>query len=163
MLRHPSSGRSLRLPLHVVVVLSCAAIIALLLAACSDGGDGDENTAPPPTGVPSGAEPVETFEFGEEATTGGTSEGTLTAMSCDSGVLLVATETRQVHAELSCDRMPPEDIVANYLGQPAKITLLPADPTLGCPEDAPCGKLFVRSDTAGSLEFTVGRAWLADR
>ena len=77
----------------------------------------------------------------------------LYSQSCANGLLTIATTTGIVYAELPCDRALPDDVVRRFLGKAVTIRIVPGDP----------GKLFVDSDTAGSVEFTVGGVWQASR
>jgi hypothetical protein len=126
-------------------------LVALALAA-GCGGAGDD-ADPRPAAVPASAELVD-----EDVTLGSpSSEGVdpaqvraLYHISCNGELLAVVTTREAAFAELPCDRALPREIADTYLGLPVELRIQPADPA----------KLRIRSATAGSVEFTVGRVWM---
>jgi hypothetical protein len=133
---------------------------ALASAACDDGGSAEPERPPE---VPKEAAYVERIDIGEPAAFGDPeSSHTLTAMRCNDGVLVVETSRETIHAELPCDRMPDQQIIDAYAGAAAQVELEWHDDGTGCAGDGECGKLFIQSATAGSLEFTVRHTWLEE-
>jgi hypothetical protein len=66
-------------------------------------------------------------------------------LSCDSGTLTITTTLRTVRASLPCDRLPPPDVIARFQEEPTEVEVRPGPP----------GKILLRAEAAGSLEFTV--------
>lgn len=84
------------------------------------------------------------------AASGGDAE-TLASMNCDSGLLTITTSAHVIYAELPCDRALPDANVKPFVGQPIHVRAVPSNPA----------KLYLDSSAAGSVEFTVGRVWVA--
>ena len=85
------------------------------------------------------------------AGSGGDSAETLSSMSCAGGVLTIKTSQHVIYAELPCDRALPEGNVKPFVGKPIHVRSVPSAPA----------KLYLDSSGAGSVEFTVGRVWVA--
>jgi hypothetical protein len=66
-------------------------------------------------------------------------------LSCESATLTITTTLRTIRASLPCDRLPPTQVIERFHEEPTEIEVLPGSP----------GKIFLRADAAGSLEFTV--------
>ncbi len=124
---------------------------AVLFSACSGGDDGGGST-PAPAVVPQSAHVVAgPEEIG--APDGPPNNGAdhlFFSTSCEDDVLAVVTNQEVVYAELPCDRAVPQEVAERFLGRPVRVRVVPSDPA----------KLYVESDAAGSLEFTVGRVWI---
>ena len=84
------------------------------------------------------------------AGSGGDAE-TLASMSCADGLLTVRTSQHVIYAELPCDRALPDANVKPFIGKPIHVRSVPTNPA----------KLYLDSSGAGSVEFTVGRVWVA--
>ena len=125
---------------------SSIAVFGLLLAAmtlgCSDGEDG---AAVPPR-VPPGA-----HEVSESETRSG-EETLFFSSDCFDGVVSVTTTVEVVYAELPCSRALPADVKERFLGKVVALRIVPGEPS----------KIYMDSKAAGSVEFTVGRIWLAE-
>lgn len=137
--------------------------LAASAGACSGGGD----DGPPaedaaavstaPTAVPRGAELIdENIELGQDAAAPDApadSAHLFYAMTCVDDVVTITTTKETVYAELPCDRSLPPEIVGRFAYVPVRIRIVTKEPA----------KLYLESDTAGSVEFTVGRVWIEVR
>jgi hypothetical protein len=116
-------------------------------AACSDNsGNGDPNDA-----AIAVTPIIEDTTFPEQSDG---AEQRLETLSCADGVLTVATTGRTIRATLPCDRLPPPEVVDRFRDQPVEIEAR---------VEQPAAKVFLRSDVAGSLEFTVGAVTVEER
>ena len=118
-----------------------AAVTVLTCVACSNGdGNGLEGTAIDadvlyPAQSPDG-------------------EQRLSDVTCSAGVLSIDTSLRTVRATVaSCELLPPEDAISRFRDQPTEIEVAAGTPA----------KIFVRSDAAGSLEFTAAAVSVEER
>jgi hypothetical protein len=75
------------------------------------------------------------------------------AQRCLNGILILATSRETVYAELPCDRSLPETALHPFLGQPVRVRFAAGDPS----------RLFIESQTAGTVEFTVPGIWIETR
>jgi hypothetical protein len=89
------------------------------------------------------------MQYGSASASGGDGE-IFYSMGCADGVLVVVTSRRALYAELPCDRALPQSTVDRFLGKPIAVRAVLSNPA----------KLFLNSEAAGSIEFTVGRVWL---
>ena len=132
-----------------------ALVCAILAFACmGDGGDGGSPApGPPPTGVPSAARGVAepTGLGGRTPQATGDDGRVFESSDCADGVLTLVTDRERIFAELPCDRALPPEVEQRFAGAAVTVRVLPGS------------KIFVDSDTAGSLEFTVGRVWVEPR
>jgi hypothetical protein len=102
-----------------------------------------------PAAVPTAAEQARAqLEVGADS--GGDAE-TLSSMSCADDLLTIKTSQHVIYAELPCDRALPDANVKPFVGQPVHLRAVPSNPA----------KLYLDSSAAGSVEFTVGRVWVA--
>lgn len=102
-----------------------------------------------PAGVPDTATQVrEGLSVGDPA--GGPAPLRFFAMTCDAGVMTVATDGLILYAELPCDRALPAEAVQTFLGKPVRIRVVFGQTG---------AKLYLESSEAGTAEFTVGSIW----
>jgi hypothetical protein len=105
---------------------------------------------PRPSGVPASAEQLRAgAEFGDPASTDA-SALKLFSLDCTADVITIATTGPVFYAELPCDRSLPAMNVQPFLGKPVRVRAVIANPS----------KLYMESNTAGTVEFTVGRVWM---
>jgi hypothetical protein len=119
-----------------VTSLILAAVVAMCSACSDDDGAGESTPQAAET-----ASPVATIY---PASAGGERQIFFT-LSCESKTLTIATTARTIRASLPCDRLPPADVIERFAEEPTEIEVRPGSP----------GKIFLRADAAGSLEFTV--------
>ena len=131
---------------------AAAVAAAALFSACSGGGDDGGATSPAPSSVPQSAHLVAgPEEIGApDGPPGNGADHLFFSTSCEDDVLAVVTDQEVVYAELPCDRAVPQEVAERFLGLPVRVRVVPSNPA----------KLYVESDVAGSLEFTVGRVWI---
>lgn len=135
-----------------LVVSALAATALLSITACSSSGSGNTK---PPAGVPNDATFVaKDLSLGVP---GGAAETAADQrlffhIGCTDGILVIVTTRETVYAELPCDRAVPRSIAERFLGKSVRIRVVTKS-----------SKLFVESTTAGSIEFTIGRAWIQAR
>ena len=135
--------------------------VTIASAACSGGGvsvpagpgtrPGPRTEGSRPASVPPAARFVaDDTAFGAE---GRTDDGRLFFSTCCTDCILTIVTTKEtIYAELPCDRALPQAAAARFLGQPVRARVAVSEPA----------KLFMQSTSAGSVEFTIGRAWVAE-
>jgi hypothetical protein len=123
------------MPRHAFMI----ALALLVTAACSDGGGDSPPGAPPQARTATPAGPGDAVYAADDV-------GVLEDLACVEGTITVAASQRTFTAPLSCDLMPPADVIARFHGQEIEVEINAGDPS----------KLYLRSESAGSLEFTVG-------
>jgi hypothetical protein len=130
----PNTGklRAIRLLALILVMIG-----VVLFSACSDDED-DGVSTPQAEATPS---PVATIFPASE----GSEQQVFFTLSCESATLTITTTLRTIRASLPCDRLPPTQVIERFHEEPTEIEVLPGSP----------GKIFLRADAAGSLEFTV--------
>ena len=145
------------------VLLTLAALAGCSAFGCS-GGDqtmGGPGSSTPvvsvddqtrPLGVPTDARLVTRDLVLGEATGGSPTAGSAQlffTLGCRDDILTVVTTSGAVFAQVPCDRVPPDDAVTPFRGKPVRIRL----------SVSASSKLRIESTAAGSIEFTVKRAW----
>ncbi len=144
-------------------------LVVLLLAvtACSPAPSTRAPTATPPravplqeqprpAGVPDSAQPVlDDLSVGSTSAPQGAAAGAhiFYSLGCADDLLAIATTHETVYAELPCDRSPNDAAVHPFLAKSVRLRIVAGHPL----------KLFVESDTGGSIEFTVPIVWIDAR
>ena len=149
-------------------------VFLLLLAGCSDNGsstngavspDNDTPDAavtpvtpvPEPPGVPDTATPLtSTAQLGRITRRAGEASEPvatrdLNAASCQDGLLTIETSNETIYAALDCGSFWDEPTAANFLGQPAALTLEASDTRF---------RILIETLDGAQAEFTVGGVWL---
>lgn len=134
------------LPAALPLILSVAAL------ACADGGDAGPS-AGLPAGLPESAEPMQTAEERPAEVAPGEGGRLFFSSDCVDGLLSVTTTREIVYAELPCDRALPPEVKERFLGKAVALRIVPGQQS----------KLYIESQEAGSVEFTVGRMWLVEQ
>ncbi len=146
--------------------LLASTTIALFFVACSGGSPASPassgTAAAPRPAVDDGSRPATVpgeaafigaaRTFGSDPKTPAARDGSphlFFHFGCNDDVLVIVTTQVELYAELPCDRAIPPQVVERFLGQPVQIRVVFND----------AEKLFVESPVAGSIEFTVTRAW----
>lgn len=120
--------------LAAAVVLASASLVS----GCDDDESGDPNTGSP---AASNVTPVATIFPASE----GGEEQLFFTLACDADTITITTTLRIVRAALPCDRLPPADVIERFQLEPTEIEVRPGPP----------GKILLRAEAGGSLEFTV--------
>ncbi len=146
--------------------LAGVATAAAVLTGCSGGSHAGTRTAPAasatrqpgpddgarPAGVPPDASLIRADRtFGADPRT--PVQGApplLFSLGCKDGVLsIITSQIVQLYAELPCDRAVPQDVADRFAGQPVRLRLVVGGAV----------KLYIDSPAAGTIEFTITRAW----
>lgn len=135
----PDIMRSMRSYAARVWLAPLLAVASAVAVGCS-GGEGPHSPSTPST-TQAGATPRATvYPAAAEG-----DEQIFFALSCEHGTLTLVTTTRTVIAAIPCDRIPPTEVLERFRGEIVEMEI----------RDGPPAKLFLRSEAAGSLEFTV--------
>lgn len=149
-------------------LLPLSFVLLLAPIACSRGSSKRAPTAeaspsvrvqeqPRPSGVPDSAQLVRSdLAVGSpSAAQGGAAAGLhiFYSLRCANDLLTIATTHETVYAQLPCDRSPPDGAVHPFLAKPVRLRIVAGNPS----------KLFVESDTGGTIEFTVPVVWIDAR
>lgn len=153
--------------------IGLVATLLLFLAGCADGSspngavspDNDTPDAaitpvtpvPQPAGVPDTAAPlVSTAQLGRINRRAGEvpepiATRDLNDASCQDGLLTIETSSETIYASLDCGSFWDEPTAANFLGQPAAITLEASGTRF---------RVLIETLDGAQAEFTVGGVWL---
>ena len=114
-------------------------------------GDGSR-----PAGVPTEAALIRadrTFGADLQTPAQGGQPPQLFFLGCKDGVLTVITsQIVQLYAELPCDRAVPQNVADRFVGHPVQLRLTLGDVV----------KLYIDSPVAGTIEFSITRAWVKE-